>query len=192
MPQLFILAGCNGAGKTTASKILLPEVFEIETFVNADIIAAQLNPDNPESVAIQAGRIMLGQIDELLSQKKSFVLETTLATKSYVELVKKAQSLDYEVTLTYFWLESADHAIERVARRVKQGGHNIPDDVVRRRYENGIRNMFKLFMPIVDKWAIYDNSDYTKGNPVSIIEKLRDIEEAIVFDSELWEKIQQI
>ena len=151
MPQLFILAGCNGAGKTTASKILLPEVFEIETFVNADIIAAQINPNNPESVAIQAGRMMLGQIDELLFQKKSFVLETTVATKSYVGLVKNAKSLDYEVILTYFWLESADHAIERVARRVKQGGHNIPDDVVRRRYENGIRNMFNLFMPIVDK-----------------------------------------
>ena len=105
MPQLFILAGCNGAGKTTASKILLPEVFEIETFVNADIIAAQINPDNPESVAIQAGRMMLGQIDELLSQRKSFVLETTLATKSYDGLVKKAKSLDYEVILTNFGLK---------------------------------------------------------------------------------------
>jgi predicted ABC-type ATPase len=192
MPQLFILAGCNGAGKTTASKILLPEVFEIETFVNADIIAAQLNPENPESVAIQAGRMMLSQIDELLSQKKSFVLETTLATKSYVELVKKAQSLDYEVTLTYFWLESADHAIERVARRVKQGGHNIPDDVVRRRYENGIRNMFKLFIPIVNKWTIYDNSDYTEGRSIMIAEKLTEEGGVITLNSELWEKLQQI
>lgn len=192
MPQLFILAGCNGAGKTTASKILLPEVFEIETFVNADIIAAKLNPDNPESVAIQAGRMMLGQIDELLSQKKSFVLETTLATKSYVELVKKAQNLDYEVTLTYFWLESADHAIERVARRVKQGGHNIPDDVVKRRYENGIRNMFKLFMPIVNKWTIYDNSDYTEGRSIMIAEKLTEEGGVITLNSELWEKLQQI
>ena len=192
MPQLFILAGCNGAGKTTASKILLPEVFEIETFVNADIIAAQLNPKNPESVAIQAGRMMLGQIEELLSHKKSFVLETTLATKSYVELVKKAQSLDYEVTLTYFWLESADHAIERVARRVKQGGHNIPDDVVRRRYENGIRNMFRLFMPIVNKWTIYDNSDYTEGRSIMIAEKLTEESGIITLNSELWEKLQKI
>ena len=192
MPQLFILAGCNGAGKTTASKVLLPEVFEIETFVNADIIAAQLNPNNPESVAIQAGRMMLGQIEELLFHRKSFVLETTLATKSYVELVKKAQNLDYEVTLTYFWLESADHAIERVARRVKQGGHNIPDDVVRRRYENGIRNMFKLFMPIVDKWTIYDNSDYTEGRSIMIAEKLTEESGVITLNFELWEKLQKI
>jgi predicted ABC-type ATPase len=172
MPQLFILAGCNGAGKITASKILLPEVFGIETFVNADMIAAQINPDNPESVAIQAGRIMLGKIDELLSQKKSCVLEITLATKSYVKLVKKAESLDYEVILTYFWIESDDYSIERVARRVRHGGHNIPEDVVRRRYENGIRNMFKLFMSIVDKWSIYDNSDYTEGRSIMIAKKL--------------------
>jgi predicted ABC-type ATPase len=94
--------------------------------------------------------------------------------------------------LTYFWLESADHAIERVARRVKQGGHNIPDDVVRRRYENGIRNMFNLFMPTVDKWTIYDNSDYTEGRSIMIAEKLTEEGGVITLNSELWEKLQQI
>jgi predicted ABC-type ATPase len=191
MPQLFILSGCNGAGKTTAAKVLLPEVFEIETFVNADIIAAQLNPQNPESVSLQAGRIMLEKIDNLLSEKQDFVIETTLATKSYVGLVKKAQSLDYEVILIYFWLENSDLAIQRVARRVRQGGHNIPDDVVRRRYEGGIRNLINLFIPIVDKWSIYDNSDYTDGHPARIAEKFPD-DNIIIEDLLIWEKLKQI
>ena len=144
MPQLFILAGCNGAGKTTTAKILLPEFLGGIEFVNADIIAANLNPDFPESVAFQAGRIMLERVDVLLSEKSSFALETTLATKSYVGLTKKAQSLGYEVVLMYFWLESCDMALKRVAKRVREGGHFIPDEDVKRRYEGGIRNLVDL------------------------------------------------
>ncbi len=188
MPNLYIIAGCNGAGKTTAVKVLLPDVFRIETFLNADVIAAKINPVSPESVALQAGRQMLTEISLALENQIDFVIETTLATKSYVELVKKAQKLAYEVVLIYFWIENAELAIERVARRVRQGGHHIAEDVVRRRYHSGIKNLVHLFLPIVDKWSIYDNSDYTLGHPQKIAEMLIG-KSIIVENSDLWNKL---
>jgi predicted ABC-type ATPase len=189
MPQLFILAGCNGAGKTTTAKILLPQFLGGIEFVNADIIAAKLNPDFPESVAFQAGRIMLERVDVLLTEKSSFALETTLATKSYVGLTKKAQSLGYEVVLMYFWLESYDMALKRVAKRVRQGGHFIPDEDVKRRYEGGIRNLVDLFIPVVNHWSVYDNSDYNFRVPKLIA---RDEEDGTITieQPEIWTKIQ--
>jgi predicted ABC-type ATPase len=134
MPNLYILAGPNGAGKTTAAKTLLPEVFNSDIFINADIIAFELNPVNPESGAIKAGRIMLEKIQQTLSIGKTFAIETTLATKSYLNLVKRAQLLGYEVVLYFFYLPSAEMAKERVKLRVSEGGHNIPADVIERRY----------------------------------------------------------
>ena len=189
MPQLFILAGCNGAGKTTTAKILLPEFLGGIEFVNADIIAANLNPDFPESVAFQAGRIMLERVDVLLSEKSSFALETTLATKSYVGLTKKAQLLGYEVVLMYFWLESYDMALKRVAKRVREGGHFIPDEDVKRRYEGGIRNLVDLFIPVVNHWSVYDNSDYNFRVPKLIA---RDEEDGTITieQPEIWTKMQ--
>ena len=156
---LYIISGCNGAGKTTASYTVLPEILECREFVNADEIAKGLSPFNPESVAIEAGRLMLQRIDELLARNETFSIETTLATKSYLNLVRKAQSKGYQVRLVFFWLESSELAVQRVAERVSKGGHNIPSDVIHRRYKAGIRNLLNLFMKEVDLWTIYDNSN---------------------------------
>jgi predicted ABC-type ATPase len=126
MPNLYIIAGCNGAGKTTASLTVLPEVLNCFEFVNADSIAAGLSPLNPDSVAFEAGRIMLNRIRHLLNNEVDFAFETTLSTKSYVSLIKEAKTRGYQITLLYFWLNSPELAINRVTNRVSQGGHNIP------------------------------------------------------------------
>ena len=156
--NLYIIAGCNGAGKTTASYTVLPDILECREFVNADEIAKGLSPFNPESVAFEAGRLMLQRIDDLLEANETFSIETTLATKSYVNLVRRAQHQGYFVHLIFFWLESPELAINRVAERVSKGGHNIPVDVIRRRYVAGLKNLFERFANEVDLWMIYDNS----------------------------------
>lgn len=159
MPEkiIYIIAGCNGAGKTTASYTVLPEILHCREFVNADEIARGLSPFNPESVAIEAGRLMLERIDYLFGKGVTFAIETTLATRSYRKLIETAHSRGYKVVLLFFWLDSPRTAIKRVSRRVSEGGHNIPSDVIERRYWNGLKNFFNIFMPIVDSWALYDN-----------------------------------
>lgn len=167
MPNLYIIAGCNGAGKTTASYSVLPDMLDCREFVNADEIARGLSPFQPDKVAIEAGRIMLNRIHELISQKEDFAFETTLSTRSYRNFVKEAQLNGYFVTLVYFWLNSVDLAIERVRKRVLAGGHNIPEDTIRRRYGSGIQNPSKIYIPICDSWMIFDNS----GHPPLLIAK---------------------
>ena len=132
--HLYIISGPNGAGKTTASYTVLPKILHCKEFVNADEIARGLSPFNPESVAIEAGRLMLKRISELLQRNESFSIETTLSTRSYFRLVEKAHLQGYDVTLLYFWLKSPQQAIERVAERVAKGGHDIPKDIIIRRY----------------------------------------------------------
>ena len=156
--HLYIIGGPNGAGKTTASYSVLPKILECREFVNADEIARGLSPFNPESVAIEAGRLMLSRIAELLRRNESFSIETTLATRSYFRLIEQAHRQGYDVTLLYFWLRTPEQAIERVAERVSKGGHNIPSDVIRRRYQEGIDNLFHIYMPIVDTWVLVNNS----------------------------------
>lgn len=158
--NLYIISGCNGAGKTTASYTVLPEILNCREFVNADEIARGLSPFNPESVAIEAGKLMLQRIEDLLAKDETFSIETTLATKSYINLVRRAQAKGYSVRLLFFWLNSPELALQRVAERVSKGGHNIPEPIVRRRYVAGIKNLFQLFMNEVDYWTIYDNSEY--------------------------------
>ena len=157
--NLYIIAGCNGAGKTTASYTVLPEILQCREFVNADEIARGLSPFNPESVAIEAGRLMLSRIENLLDRGETFSIETTLATKSYINLVRKAQEQGYSVKLLFFWLKTPELARLRVAERVANGGHNIPEDVIKRRYVAGLSNLFNLFVKEVDSWVIYNNSE---------------------------------
>ena len=158
MPKLYVISGCNGAGKTTASYTVLPEVLGCKEFVNADEIARGLSPFNPESVAIDAGRLMLARMHGLIREGADFAFETTLSTRSYVKFIQEAREQGYFVVLLYFWLPSPELAIERVAQRVKEGGHNIPTDVIRRRYAKGLYNLTRLYTPICDFWAIYDNN----------------------------------
>lgn len=160
--NLYIISGCNGAGKTTASYTVLPEILNCKEFVNADEIARGLSPFNPESVAIEAGRLMLQRIEFLLEKDASFSIETTLSTKSYINLVRRAQEKGFSVRILFFWLNSPELAIRRVAERVAKGGHNIPEPIIRRRYTAGLKNLFNLFMDQVDYWDIYDNSDYPR------------------------------
>jgi len=158
MPNLYIIAGCNGAGKTTASYTILPELLNCKQFVNADEIARGLSPFDAEAVAIEAGRIMLARIKELTIQRQDFAFETTLATRSYVPFIRHAQQCGYIVTLVYFWLNSPELAVSRVRERVENGGHGIPEDVIRRRYIKGVENFIELYMPICDAWILIDNS----------------------------------
>ena len=157
-PALYIIAGCNGAGKTTASMTVLPEVLHCREFVNADEIAKGLSPFRPEEVAVQAGRLMLERIDCLLTRGETFAIETTLATRSYADLVRRAKAAGYTVILLFFWLPSPEMAEMRVAQRVAEGWHDIPREVIRRRYWLGLRNLLEIYAPEVDVWSMYDNS----------------------------------
>lgn len=157
MKTLYIIAGCNGAGKTTASLTMLPEIWKCSEFVNADEIARGLSPFHPEGMAIEAGRLMLMRIEQLLKEEESFSIETTLSTRSYAKTIARAHEMGFSVELLFFWLPNPETAIERVKQRVLEGGHNIPIDVIERRYHAGINNLFKLYMDIVDSWLLVDN-----------------------------------
>lgn len=157
--KLYIIAGCNGAGKTTASFTILPEILDCKEFVNADEIAKGLSPFQPEKVSFEAGRIMLNRIKELLSENENFAFETTLSTRSYKHTVAKAKEKGYRVTLLFFWLQNIELAKERVKTRVAEGGHNIEPGVIERRYVKGIKNLFDIYLSIVDGALIFDNSE---------------------------------
>ncbi|QNF33199.1 zeta toxin family protein [Adhaeribacter swui] len=188
MPNLYIISGCNGAGKTTASFTVLPEMLDCREFVNADEIARGLSPFQPEKVAVEAGRIMLHRIGELLKKQEDFAIETTLATRSYVQTIKKAKEKDYSIALVYFWLNSPELAIARVKRRVSEGGHNIPEEIIRRRYKKGIQNLFKLFIPICNYWILIDNSQ----NPYKIVAEGQEDQELNIQSEQIWTKLKTL
>ena len=158
MPRLYIISGCNGAGKTTASYTMLPEMLECSEFVNSDEFAKGLSPFQPEKAAIQASRYMILKIRYLLKRQLDFGIETTLATRTLLKTVRIAQAAGYTVTLLYFWLNSPELAVERMAARVETGGHNIPEETIRRRYRVGIDYFFHDYAPICERWILADNS----------------------------------
>ena len=186
LPKLYIIAGCNGAGKTTASFTILPEILGCKEFINADEIAKGLSPFQPESVAMQAGRIMLARMEELLQKGETFAFETTLATKSYKQKIEWAQANGYEVTLLFFWLDSPNIAKERVAQRVAEGGHNIPLETIERRYYNGIANLFAIYIDMVDICYIFDNSE---GERTPIAKKYKGGKE-IIYNTDLYNQMK--
>ncbi len=181
--KMYIIAGCNGAGKTTASFTILPEFMQCEEYVNADEIARGLSPFHPERVPVEAGKLMISRMTEFLRKGVTFAVETTLSTHSYVNLIKRAHKAGYTVELFFLWLSSPDVAVRRVAKRVAEGGHNIPEDVIRRRYDAGIRNLIETYSQIVDRWILIDN------NTTSVVVAETRNGETTVFDLDRYNKI---
>ena len=186
MPTLYIIAGPNGAGKTTASKTVLPDMLNCYQFVNADEIAKGLSPFAPESVSFQAGRIKLQRIQDLLKAGNDFGIETTLATRSYTNLIKRARDSGFTIVLLFFWLPNADFAKKRVTSRVAEGGHNIPVEVIERRFKAGLIN-FPAFMKISDRWYIYNNESL----PAELIARGGIETETEITNLAIWELLKK-
>lgn len=181
-PRAIIVAGPNGAGKSTTSRFLLGG--EMNIYINPDLIATGMSPVDPESVSFATGRMVLTRIRELVALKENFAFETTLSGKTYLNLINTMKATGYRVSLIFLWVESADLAVRRVQERVKAGGHNIPEETIRRRYDAGLRNFFDMYQDAVYEWFFYDNSssDFKllarkTANRISIV------------DDEAWEQI---
>ena len=181
-PSVVVLAGPNGAGKSTAAPLLLRGAMGLTVFVNADVIAQGLAAYDPEGAALAAGRIMLARLHELAAQRQSFAFETTLAARSFAPWLRRLLTDGYHFHLAYLWLPSAEAAIERVAERVLTGGHDIPEDVVRRRYEGGLRNFHRIYQPLASSWAMYDNGH---GSPPRLV-AFGAAEEINIVDADIW------
>src|SRR3989338_7598405 len=158
-PNLYIIAGPNGSGKTTFATKFLPKYAKCPYFINADLIAKGISPFAPEIVPIKAGKILLHEIKELVSKKKSFGFETTLSGITYLSFFKIAKKKGYKIHIFFLWIPSAGLALERIKERVAKGGHHIPAHDVRRRFTRSIHNFFAVYSPLVDSWYLFDNSN---------------------------------
>jgi len=186
-PQFVVLAGPNGAGKSTAAPAVLPRLLRIPEFVNADDIAKGLSGFSPEGAALAAGRIMLERLHELVELKRSFAFETTLASRSYAGWIREWRAKGYRCELVFFRLPTPEMAIQRVAQRVRSGGHHIDSETIIRRFSAGLRNFFRLYRPIADHWRMYDGAG--EHGP-RLIASGRTDATVRVFDREIWKSLE--
>ena len=187
-PRMYIISGCNGSGKTTASYALLPQLLECRQFVNSDEFAKSLSPFSPQSASIAASRLMIRKIRYLVQRREDFCIETTLATRSLKSIIEDAHSHGYRVTVFYMWIASPDLAVERVKARVAAGGHHIEEDTIRRRYFLGLHYLFREYMPICDRWILADNTTI----PFRIVAERSDDSGLTVRDPETFSRIKAI
>jgi len=187
--KIFMIAGPNGAGKTTTARSLIVDAPMIYEFINADEIAHGLAPMHPESISLTASKLMLKRLKELLDVSKSFAFETTGSGTNYIKHLKEAQAKGYEVHLMFLWLPSADLAVKRVAKRVEQGGHHIPEDTIRRRYYAGLKNLIKHYLPLCDSALVLDNS-IAELNKVIARKHLGDILK--IEQPNIWKEIEEV
>jgi predicted ABC-type ATPase len=185
-PQVVIVAGPNGSGKSTAAPELLRGALGVDEFVNADVIASGLSAFQADKVALKAGRLMLKRLDELASHRVSFAFETTLASRRFARWIETVRPLGYSVRLLFFFLRDANSAVARVEERVRLGGHDVPEDTIRRRYERGLRNFFSLYLPVVDSWRIYDNSGESGPTLIALGGTMT---KTLVFQESRWTRI---
>ena len=178
----MILAGPNGAGKSTAAPALLHGALGVDEFVNADVIARGLSAFDPEGVAIAAGRVMLSRLRELAAQRASFAFETTLASRSFAPWLKELKTSGYEIHILFLWLPSAAFAIDRVAERVRAGGHDVPAETIRRRYRTGLRNFFNLYESLASTWRLYDSS----GSQPKLVANRLESQPTGIYDEGVW------
>ena len=186
-PSVVILAGPNGAGKSTAAPTLLQGALAVNEFVDADVIARGLSAFDPDAAAIAAGRVMLARLRELAEQGVDFAFETTLASRTFAPWLRRLAASGYAIHLVFLWLSSADLAVERVADRVRRGGHNVPAETVRRRYRAGIRNFFSLYDPLASTWRLYNASG---PKPRLVAERLES-QPLRVYDEGVWALVKR-
>lgn len=187
--ELYIISGCNGSGKTTLAFKLLPNFLEIFDFVNADEIAKGLSPLKPADANLKASKLMIERTQDFMKEGKSFAVETTLSGKYYLRMIKKCRELGYTINLLFIYLPSEEAAIKRVRKRVQQGGHNIPEPVIRRRYKAGIRNLTQLYISQIDNLRIVDGSPNENPDDYPVIAKKDANSDLVVYNDKAWQKI---